>query len=68
MINSVIIMSSKSPGPAKRKQFQLKILMLDDSEVPFQVDVSRILKNLALKVHWFNKISGLIIIKPFEIY
>lgn len=34
-------MSSKSPGPAKRKQFQLKILMLDDSEVPFQVDVSR---------------------------
>lgn len=58
-------MSSKSPGPAKRKQFQLKILMLDDSEVPFQVDVSRMLTNDF--VHWFNKISGFIIIKPFEI-
>lgn len=30
-------MSSKSPGP-KRKQFVIKLLMLDDSEIPFQID------------------------------
>ena len=31
-------MSSKSPGP-KRKQFVVKIFMLDDSEIPFQIDL-----------------------------
>ena len=30
-------MSSKSPG-LKRKQFMVKIFMLDDSEIPFQID------------------------------
>jgi hypothetical protein len=30
-------MSSKSPG-LKRKQFVVKIFMLDDSEIPFQID------------------------------
>ena len=36
-------MSSKSPGQ-KRKQIIIQIVMLDDQEVPFQIDV-----NLAIK-------------------
>lgn len=31
-------MSSKSPG-LKRKQMMVRILMLDDTEVPFQIEV-----------------------------
>jgi hypothetical protein len=32
-------MSSKSPGQ-KRKQIIIQIVMLDDQEVPFQIDVN----------------------------
>lgn len=32
-------MSSKSPGQ-KRKQIIVQIVMLDDQEVPFQIDVN----------------------------
>lgn len=32
-------MSSKSPGQ-KRKQVIIQIVMLDDQEVPFQIDVT----------------------------
>jgi FERM/RhoGEF/pleckstrin domain protein 2 len=31
-------MSSKSPGASKRKQVVVKVLMLDDVPVPFQID------------------------------
>ena len=37
-------MSSKSPGQ-KRKQIIIQIVMLDDQEVPFQIDVSSQCKN-----------------------
>ncbi len=39
-------MSSKSPGQ-KRKQIIIQIVMLDDQEVPFQIDV-----NLAIKQNY----------------
>jgi hypothetical protein len=41
-------MSSKSPGQ-KRKQIIIQIVMLDDQEVPFQIDVSSQCKNIKKK-------------------
>jgi hypothetical protein len=44
-------MSSKSPGPAKRKAFMIKILMLDDSEIPFQIEV---IVNVKMHHHYYG--------------
>ena len=43
-------MSSKSPGPPKsRKQYQVQVVMLDDTEIPFQLE-SKSLGNELIKM------------------
>lgn len=48
-------MSSKSPGQ-KRKQIIIQIVMLDDQEVPFQIDTKLIGKDLISLVYQYLKL------------
>ena len=48
-------MSSKSPGP-KRKQLVVKIVMLDDSEVPFQIEAKTTGNELINLVYQYLKL------------
>ena len=49
-------MSSKSPGPKRNKQLLVKVVMLDDSEVPFQIEAKTTGNELINLVYQYLKL------------
>lgn len=49
-------MSSKSPGPKRSKQLLVKVVMLDDSEVPFQIEAKTTGNELINLVYQYLKL------------